>query len=161
MKLCLIIISLLAICFSALAQSVVSGGESEHYQGVGGDFGKAMLNTFKAQNPQPAEENVRNDLWSWGTAPKGKKMANGKLVDAASVSSQVNWSANWMGDMTSLTPIYLNGSSPYGYYGKTTNGNYNPSPLTPMALSDDPWILAQQLEQPVMISQSEYPAYFT
>jgi hypothetical protein len=160
MKLYLIIISLLAICLSALAQSVVSGGGNEHYQGVGGDFGRSMLNSFKAQNPQPAEENASNDLWSWGSAPKGKKMVNGKLVDASTVSTDVNWSANWLGDMTSMQPIYLNGSSPYGYYGKV-NGQYISAPLTPMALSDDPWILAQQLDRPVMISRSEYPGYFT
>jgi hypothetical protein len=155
MKLYLIIISLLAICLSALAQSVVSGGENENYQGVGGDFGKTMLNSFKAQNPQPAEENVSNDLWSWGTAPKGKKMANGKLVDATTVSSEVNWSANWLGDKTGMQPIYMNGSSPYGYYGR--NGTqFVSSPLTPMALSDDPWILAQQLDRPVMVSRDYY-----
>jgi hypothetical protein len=158
MKLYLIIISLLAICLSALAQSVVSGGENEHFQGVGGDFGRTMLNSLKAQNPQPAEQNASNDLWSWGSAPKGKTMVNGKLVDAA-MTSVVNWSANWLGDRTNMQPIYLNGSSPYGNYGKS-NGLYNPSPLTPMALSDDPWILAQQLDRPVMISKNEYPGYF-
>jgi len=154
MKQYLVIISLLAICLSALAQSVVSGGGNDQYQGVGGDFGRAMLNSFKANNPQPAEDNASNDLWSWGTAPKGKEMVNGKLVDAAA-TSEVNWSANWLGDRTNMQPIYLNGSSPYGYYGET-NGEFISAPLTPMALSDDPWILAQQLERPVMTTKNWY-----
>jgi hypothetical protein len=158
MKLYLVIISLLAICLAAQAQSLGSGGGTEHFQEVGGDYGRSILNNFKAQAPQPAEKNVSDDFWSWGAVPKGKAVVNGKLVDATTVPV-VNWSANWMGDMTNMQPIYLNGSSPYGNYGQT-NGNYNPSPLTPMALSDDPWILAQQLERPVMVSSTDYPRYF-
>jgi hypothetical protein len=154
MKQYLIIISLLAICLSALAQSVVSGGGNDHFQGVGGDFGRSVLNSLKANNPLPAEDNASNNLWSWGSAPKGKEMVNGKLVDAAP-TSEVNWSANWLGDKTGMQPIYLNGSSPYGFYGKT-NGNFISAPLTPMALSDDPWILAQQLEQPVAAPRNWY-----
>ncbi len=57
-------------------------------------------------------------------------------------------------------PLVLNGTNPYGNYGKT-NGNFNAAPLTPLALSDDPWVLAQQLERPVSFRWSDYYGHGT
>jgi hypothetical protein len=41
-------------------------------------------------------------------------------------------------------PLILNSTTPYGNYGVVG------APLTPSYLSDDPWVLAQQLERPVV-----------
>jgi len=50
----LIICLLVADCY---AQST-SG-----FQNVGGDFARSWISRYEAQNPQPAEQNLTNDLW--------------------------------------------------------------------------------------------------
>jgi hypothetical protein len=129
------------------------------FQNVGGDFGKTWISNFLAQNPrQSVENNSSNNPWSWAPLPKGKALVGGKLVDA-SPTNTVNFTANWLGELPQTAPIYMNSSSPYGNYGVGSNGNYNPAPLTPMSLSDDPWILAQQLERPVITPPGYYGSY--
>ena len=54
----LIIFLLAAGCY---AQSV------SNPQSVSGDFGRNWISSFKAQNPQPGEQDLKNDLWSWGS----------------------------------------------------------------------------------------------
>jgi hypothetical protein len=49
-------------------------------QSVGGDFGRNWISSFKAQNPQQAEPNLKNDFWSWGSSPKGSIVVNGNLL---------------------------------------------------------------------------------
>ena len=163
MKAAIAMIILLAICASAFAQSVTtagdSSGQSSTFQSVGGDFGRSWISEFKDQNkPANDSENLKNDLWSWGSTPKGKKMVNGKLVDAPYYNwTLYNISRNWLGDTSYLgNPVYMNNSS-LGYYGYNyTSGEYVAAPLSPLYLSDDPWVLAQQLERPVIGDNSVY-----
>jgi hypothetical protein len=154
-------VAILAITVFTLSLLIVacSAQTMNGFQSVGGDFGKSWISNFQAQNPPAAEENLSNDLWGWGGAPKGKALVGGKLVDATSTTNTVNFTANWLGELPQTAPIYMNSSSPYGNYGIAPNGNYNPAPLTPMALSDDPWILAQQLERPVITSPDYFGTY--
>jgi hypothetical protein len=42
-------------------------------QNVGGDFGRNWISSFQAQYPQPAETNLKNDLWSWGSSHKSSR----------------------------------------------------------------------------------------
>ena len=80
-------------------------------QFVGGDFGKNWISGFKVQNPQPAEGNLENDLWSWGSAPKGSILVNGKLVpDPYYMWKSLNYTSGWLGrvyvDPTTGYPVY-------------------------------------------------------
>ncbi|OPY53180.1 MAG: hypothetical protein A4E48_00849 [Methanosaeta sp. PtaU1.Bin060] len=153
MKLILIMILIFTICITAYSQT---SGESGRFQSVGGDYGKSWITDFKSQNEQP-EKNLKNELWDWGGAPKGKKMVDGKLVDDTdNLTPKINFTANWLGTLPTGTPLVLNSSNPYGYYGKTADGQFNAAPLTPLALSDDPWVLAQQLERPIAFKWSDY-----
>jgi len=155
MKLIIILILLSMLCISAYSQPYASG-ESGRFQSVSGDFAKNWISDFKSQN-QISDENLKNGLWDWGGVPKGKKIVNGQPVDDANLSPLYNFTANWLGDLPMNAPVYLDGSSPYGYYGQT-NGKFNEAPLTPMALSDDPWVLAQELDRPVAFNWNNYYA---
>jgi hypothetical protein len=166
MKAIFAMIIIFALCASAFAQGLTAGsgssGQSEKFQSVGGDFGRSWISEFKAQNNETEKANQSddkaNDLWSWGNSPKGKKLVNGKLVDAPYYNwSLYNLSTNWLGDTSYLgNPIYMNSSSP-GYYGyNTTSGTYVSAPLSPQYLSDDPWVLAQQLGRPVVSDNQVY-----
>ncbi|MFB3763775.1 MAG: hypothetical protein ACE14P_00850 [Methanotrichaceae archaeon] len=148
------ILSLLAI--PCIAQT------SPQFQSVGGDFGKSWITSFQAQNQPAANDNLKNDLWSWGTAPKGKTVVGGKLVDTPNATNTINFTANWLGDFAQGVPIYINSTTPYGNYGRNPAdaGQFNSAPLTPLSLSDDPWVLAQQLERPIVAPAGYYGNYY-
>ncbi|VVB63446.1 Uncharacterised protein [uncultured archaeon] len=88
---------LLALCLFAFAQYVVTSSGSGKVQDVGGDFGKAWISSFQAQNPTPAAQGNNDTLWNWGSMPKGKALVGGKLVDAPNGTWLYN-ATNWMGD---------------------------------------------------------------
>ena len=80
-------------------------------QSVSGDFGRNWISSFNAQNPQPADQNLKNDLWSWGSAPKGSIMVNGNLVpDPYYFWKSLNYTSGWLGrvyvDPTTGNPVY-------------------------------------------------------
>jgi hypothetical protein len=156
MKSIIILVLLFTLCITAYSQSSTTG-ESGRFQSVGGDYGKSWISDFKSQNEKPKED-LKNDLWDWGGAPKGKKAVGGKLVDDTdNLTPQINFTANWLGTLPTSTPLVLNATNPYGNYGRTA-GSFNQAPLTPLALSDDPWVLAQQLDRPVAFKWSDYYA---
>ncbi|MGV8127399.1 MAG: hypothetical protein ACP5PV_09350 [Methanothrix sp.] len=39
------------------------------FKNVDRDFGRNRISHYEAQNPQLAEQNLTNDLWSWGSSP--------------------------------------------------------------------------------------------
>lgn len=81
-------------------------------QFVGGDFGRNWIGGFKAQNPQPAGQNLENDLWSWGSAPKGSIMVNGNLVpDPYYIWKSLNYTSGWLGK------VYVDPTTGYPVYG--------------------------------------------
>jgi hypothetical protein len=98
MKIIFTAIVLLALCLVAFAQFVVPSSGSGKVQQVGGDFGKAWISNFQAQNPKPAAQGKNNTtLWGWGSVPRGKELVGGKLVDAPNGTWLYN-TTNWMGD---------------------------------------------------------------
>ena len=99
MKIMFTAVVLLALCLVAFAQSVLLSSGSVKFQQVGGDFGKAWISKFQAQNNKTADQGNNNNttLWGWGTVPKGKVLAGGKLVDAPNGTWLYN-TTNWMGD---------------------------------------------------------------
>lgn len=108
MRITLASVILLAACF-LIAGCYAQYPFSSQY--VGGDFGRSWLNNFHAYNPPPTGPNLQNDLWSWGKAPKGSIIMNGKLVpDPYYAWKSLNYSTGWMGyaymDPTTGYPIY-------------------------------------------------------
>jgi hypothetical protein len=96
-------ISLIASsCYAQSSSSAIS---------VSGDFGRNWISSIKAQNPEPADQNPENDLWSWGSSPKGSKIVNGKLVaDPYYIWKSLNYSSGWLGqlyvDPNTGNPVY-------------------------------------------------------
>ena len=101
-------IASLIICLMAMASYAQS---TDSALSISGDFGREWISSFKAQNPQPAEQNLKNDLWSWGSSPKGSIIANGNLVpDPYYVWKSLNYSSGWIGkvsvDPNTGNPVY-------------------------------------------------------
>jgi hypothetical protein len=89
-------------------------------QGVGGDFGRNWLSSFKAQNPSEAEQNLENGLWTWGGSPKGSIIVNGKLVpDPYYIWKSMNFTWGWLG-RAYLDPY--TGNPVYAYVDPFTGG---------------------------------------
>jgi hypothetical protein len=81
-------------------------------QSVGGDFGRDWISSFKAQNPQQAETNLKNDLWSWGSSPKGSIVVNGNLLpDPYYIWKSLNYTSGWLGR------VYVDPNTGYPVYG--------------------------------------------
>ncbi len=91
-----IVLLLFALSALLIASNAQQSGQ---YQSVGGDFGRTWLNDFKAQNPAPAENTSKNNnLWSWGSAPKGRSIINGQLMaDPYYYWQSLNLSGGWLG----------------------------------------------------------------
>ncbi len=61
-----------------------AGAESNsRFQSLSGDFGRGVLSTLDTNKTQTAtaDNNSSNNLWGWGTAPKGNMVVDGKLVE--------------------------------------------------------------------------------
>lgn len=103
-----VIISL-TICLLAIscyAQSM------SNPQSVSGDFGRNWISSFKAQNPLPAEQNLKNDLWTWGGSPKGSIVVDGNLVpDPYYIWKSLNYTSGWLGK------VYIDPTTGYPVYG--------------------------------------------
>jgi hypothetical protein len=88
--------------FLLLILITACGADSpDRFQSVSGEFAKNWITSFKAQNPAPIQKSEENgsDLWSWGMAPKGSKIENGKLItDPYYLRPLLNYSSNWLGE---------------------------------------------------------------
>jgi hypothetical protein len=128
-----LIIFLLAIdCY---AQSTSS------FQNVGGDFGRTWMSRYEAQNPQPAEQNLTNDLWSWGGSPKGTIVVNGQLMtDPYYVWKSLNYTTGWLGkvytDLTTGYPVY---GYIDPYTGMQVNYYIDPKTGKPVYTNENPY----------------------
>ncbi|MDM7911830.1 MAG: hypothetical protein QUS09_01915 [Methanotrichaceae archaeon] len=127
-----------------------SAGESStgRFQSVGGEFGKAWINNFLATSGPPVQRTNNTSLWTWGDAPVGKTVVNGRLVPTDSNGTTITRAQDWMGDTPLAAPVTLNRSYNIGIQ----------SPLSDMYLSDDPWIRAQQLGTVVRTPLNYQPA---
>ena len=99
MKTALAVMAILIACLLAVdcyAQS------TSRFQSVGGDFGRNVIGTLKANDTQPApvSNSSNNSLWTWGNAPKGSLIQNGKLVaDPFNTWKSLNYTDGWMGEV--------------------------------------------------------------
>jgi hypothetical protein len=117
----------LMICLIAEASYAQSSSSA---LSISGDFGRQWISSFKSQNQQPAEQNLGNDLWSWGGSPKGSIIANGNIVpDPYYVWKSLNYSSGWIGKV-GLDPN--TGNPVYGYVDPYTGMviNYYMDPKT-------------------------------
>lgn len=94
---------LMISCLLLATAAVCSAQSTPSFQSVSGEFAREWINNFQAQNPQPAQEGNGNgngsDLWNWGSAPKGSRIEDGKLLtDPYYLRPQLNLSGNWLGD---------------------------------------------------------------
>jgi hypothetical protein len=126
MKIMFTVAVLLTLCLFAFAQSVLLSSGSGKFQEVGGDFGKAWISSFQAQNPTPAAQGNNDTLWNWGSMPKGKALVGGKIVDAPNGTWLYN-ATNWMGDnyVDPYTGSYIDPNT-----GQRVYKNYKVFPTT-------------------------------
>ena len=100
MKTALAVMVVLIACLLAVdcyAQS------ASRFQSVGGDFGRSVIGTLKANDTQPAaagNNSSNGSLWNWGNAPKGGLIQNGKLVaDPFNTWKSLNYTDGWIGEV--------------------------------------------------------------
>jgi len=76
------------------------GQNKDRFKSVGGEYGQSWISSFKAQTPQATKEsNNGSNLWSWGSAPKGSKIVDGKLViDPYYIWRSLNFTNGWLGE---------------------------------------------------------------
>jgi hypothetical protein len=75
---------------------------TSRFQSLGGDFGRNVIDTLRANDtkPAPASNNSSNNLWGWGSAPKGSLIQNGKLVaDPFNTWKSLNYTDGWIGEV--------------------------------------------------------------
>jgi hypothetical protein len=96
MKTALAVAVLLMACLLAIG----SCADSSRFQSVGGDYGQNVINTMKSQTTQTAQSgNSNSSLWSWGNAPKGSIILNGKLAtDPYYYWQSLNFTNGWLGE---------------------------------------------------------------
>jgi len=139
MRVAFAVIALAIVCLLAAACSAQSPSS---VQSVSGEFARDWISSYKAQSPQPVQENHStngSDLWNWGKAPKGSAIVGGKLLtDPNYLRPWLNLSSNWLGETytdpntglpvdTYLDPLtgkmtyyYLNPSTGRPYYTYTS-----------------------------------------
>jgi hypothetical protein len=109
MRIVLAVIVLLIVCLLAAGGNAQSMNRAQY---VGGNFGQSWIGSYNAQNPQPAEQSSGNDLWTWGGAPKGSIIVNGKLTpDPYYLWKSLNYTSGWLGE------VYIDPSTGYPVYG--------------------------------------------
>jgi len=100
MKTALAVMVVLIACL--LAVNCYADGSSR-FQSVGGDFGRDVIDTFKANDTMPSnagDNSSNNSLWNWGAAPKGSLIQNGKLVDDPfNTWKSLNYTDGWIGEV--------------------------------------------------------------
>jgi hypothetical protein len=100
MKTALAVMVVLIACLLAVDCYAES---SSRFQSVGGDFGRNMIGTLKANDTKPAassNDSSNSSLWNWGNAPKGSMLVNGRLVaDPYNTWKSLNYTDGWIGEV--------------------------------------------------------------
>jgi hypothetical protein len=130
-------LSLSGLCLLALGEPV---------QFVGGEYARSWLNNFMAYNEPPVKADMTNDLWTWGGVPQGKAVVDGRLVSLNNTTTIINRSGDWLGETPLTKPTWIGPSNPSSVF-------------SPLYLSSDPWIRAQQLGLPLYGNPGDYPEY--
>jgi len=124
--------SLTAIVFVLLIMVCKQGALG--FQDVGEDFGTSWLEQHGSRPFSTIE--THNNLWSWGSSPKGFKVYNGALYPPG-YGPQWYYPNFWAGS----DPIVIN---------NTMVANYiSPNLQTSNSVYGDPWLLAQLSGRPV------------
>lgn len=134
MRTILILIMSIAFCMLGMA--------SQQMLSVGGEFGNAWLtensHKFDASNTKSA--NNGGDLWNWGGKPLGYEVINNKIYPFI---APTQWF--YPAFATNKTPIVVNGTA------LLMNRNYMLPNFVSSGFTEDPWLLAQLSEQPVIV----------
>ncbi len=111
---------------------------------ISGSYGETWLaesgnkNVIKQQSPNQG-------LWSWGTIPKGQILSNGKLTQLGPAT------LIYPAFPTSTTPIIYNATTP-----QEAIRGLNASDLNNPMISEDPWVMAQTSDRPVLFRDLPY-----
>ncbi|MCK9442256.1 MAG: hypothetical protein M0Q13_12660 [Methanothrix sp.] len=77
--------------------------DTSRFQSVGGDYGRSVIGTLKANDTQTSaadNNSSKVSLWNWGNAPKGSLIQNGKLVDDPfNTWKSLNLTDGWIGEV--------------------------------------------------------------
>ncbi len=108
MRTALIVVVLLVACLLAGGSYSQSMSRAQY---VGGAYGQSWIGYDNLQKPNPAGQNADNDLWTWGSAPKGSIIVNGKLApDPYYIWKSLNYTSGWLGmayvDPSTGNPVY-------------------------------------------------------
>jgi hypothetical protein len=92
-----VVMALLIACLLAAGCFAQSTGR---FQSVGEDYGRDILKSLDAPNPEPTASNSgNNSLWNWGGAPKGRILVDGNLIgDPRYTMKNLSVTSNWLGD---------------------------------------------------------------
>ncbi|MDD1752517.1 MAG: hypothetical protein LUQ38_05440 [Methanotrichaceae archaeon] len=142
------LVAVIALAFYSYSSSCIA--QNDGFQGVSGDFARNWLNNFLIENPKPTE-NEEGSLWSWGSAPRGSMIVDGRLVSTPNqtiltgVADLTDPKGNWLGeiyvDPYSGLPSYGNRSPFYegnAYPAYNLQANYSLI-LPPIFNIVDPW----------------------
>ncbi|MBN1235190.1 MAG: hypothetical protein JW999_03970 [Methanotrichaceae archaeon] len=98
---------------------------------MGEDFGTSWLEEYGGKPISTLE--IANNLWNWGSAPKGFTLRNGTLYPPGTAPQ---W--YYPNSFTDYSPIIIN---------RTDSSNLQ----APMGFDVDPWLLAQLSGRPVAL----------
>ncbi len=111
---------------------------------ISGNYGETWL--AESGNKNVIEQQPPNQgLWSWGAIPKGRSLSNGKLMPAAPGT------LIYPAFPSSETPLVINATTP----SEAVTGN-NSSQLSNPYISEDPWVIAQTSDRPVLFRSLAY-----
>lgn len=113
MKTALAVAVVIVVCLLAADCCAQS---SSRFQSVGGDFGRSLIGTLRANDTKPAAapDSSNGSLWSWGSSPKGTVVVDGNLVgDPKYTLKNLTVTNNWLGD--SFVDPYGTTSPAYSY----------------------------------------------
>ena len=115
------------ICISLM---IIFPQSAQSFLDVGGEYGASWL---KEHGEEPKIEETRNNLWNWGSAPKGFEIYNGTVYPPGYAPSWYHpyYAAN-------STPIIINNTAVNGQQVAEYAGL-------------DPWLTAQLSGRPVAL----------
>jgi hypothetical protein len=120
------LVAIICICVSLICISLSYG-----FQSVGEDFGTSWLEKYGTKPVSTLE--IANNLWNWGSAPKGFGLHNGILYPPG---TEPQW--YYPNSYSDYNPIIIN----------RTGSNEFPSQN---GINVDPWLLAQLSGRPVAL----------
>ena len=131
-----ILILIMAIAFCGLSVA------SQQMLSVGEEFGNTWLteNSHKFDAANTRSSNNSGDLWNWGGKPLGYEVMNNKVFP---LIAPTQWF--YPAFATNKTPIVVNGTA------LLMNRNYMFPNFVSSGFTEDPWLMAQLSEQPVIV----------